>query len=164
MDQAERVMLIRRGNELFNQKDYKNALKIFIAVSYSDGIARVASILEHEKKDRVAALKLYKTAGMKGNVEKLAYEMAQAIRLLIKEDHVKDAHALGKNFNTGYKISGQAPEMMPHEVVKLAKQKLGINSSIASFPEKESNAIPWKPITISRTDLRNLDKINRNKK
>ena len=86
MDTTERAMLIRRGNELFNGKDYKNALKIFIAVEYKDGIARMAGVMEHEKKDKVTALKLYIKSGMRGNVEKLSYEMAQTVRFLVKED------------------------------------------------------------------------------
>ena len=70
MERSERVMLIRRGNELFNNKDYKNSLKIYLAIDYQDGIARIASVMEHEKKDRITALKLYKRAKHNSNVEK----------------------------------------------------------------------------------------------
>jgi hypothetical protein len=150
MDTTERAMLIRRGNELFNGKDYKNALKIFIAVEYKDGIARMAGVMEHEKKDKVTALKLYIKSGMRGNVEKLSYEMAQTVRFLVKEDKELTANQKGENFDRGYKVSGQAPEMMPYEVLKIAKEKLSQkNPTFADKKEAQS----WKPISISRKEL-----------
>ncbi|MGL4389003.1 MAG: hypothetical protein ACRCTJ_06405, partial [Brevinema sp.] len=124
MDHSERLMLVRRANELFTHRDYKNALKIYMAVSDFEGVGKVANVLEKEKKDRVAALKLYKHAGMQDNVERLAYEMAQAIRFLIKEDLRKNAQNSGQNFNEGSKISGQAPTILPHEALLKAKEKL----------------------------------------
>ena len=153
MEASEKAMLVRRGNELFNNKDYKNALKIYLAVDNHGGIARIASIMEHEKKDRVTALKLYKKAKHHVNVEKLAYEMAQAIRLLIKEDKEKEALANGENFNPGYKISGQAPTMLPHEALIRAKAKLGIKANKIHFSESDKDIIPWRPIVISKKDL-----------
>ena len=155
MEASEKAMLVRRGNELFNNKDYKNALKIYLAVDNHSGIARIASIIEHEKKDRVTALKLYKKAKHHANVDKLAYEMAQAIRLLIKEDKENEALAKGENFNPGYKISGQAPTMLPHEALQKAKVKLGIKSEKIFFTESNKEIIPWRPIIISKKDLDN---------
>lgn len=155
MTPSERAMLIRRGNELFNHKDYKNALKIYIAVEYKDGIARMASIMEHEKKDRITALKLYKKAGLHGNVEKLAYAMAQAIRLLIKEDKQEEATQKGVNFDTGYKVSGQAPSMLPHEAIAIAREKMGLAKNTLPTPYNKE-ITPWKPLTLSQKELDNL--------
>lgn len=145
MDGTERVMLIRRGNELFNTKDYKNALKIYLAVEYKDGIGRIASIIEHEKKDKLSALKLYRQAGLHGNVDKIAYAMAQTVRFLIKEEKEKEALEKGENFNSGYKISGQAPALSSEEALLRAKIRLGLD------PKKETT--PWKPIVLSKKDL-----------
>ena len=109
MDSTERAMLIRRANELFNARDYKNSLKIYLATAYKDGISRIASIMEHEKRDKVTALKLYKKAGLHGNVEKLAWDMAQAIRKMLDEDKMTAAQNKGQNDNSSSKISVQAP-------------------------------------------------------
>lgn len=154
---SEKVMLIRRGNELFNNKDYKNALKIYLAVNYKDGIARMAGILEHEKKDLIAAMKLYKKAGLHGNVDKIAYDMAQTIRFLIKEDKELEAAHKGENFNAGYKISGQSPTMLPHEALWQAKINLGIaENPIAKTYQHE--IIRWKPEVISKKDINKSQK------
>lgn len=154
---SEKVILIRRGNELFNKKDYKNALKIYLAVDYKDGIARMAGILEHEKKDLIAALKLYKKAGMHGNVEKIAYDMAQTVRFLIKEDKELNAKQNGENFNAGSKISGQAPTMLPHEALWQAKVNLGIaENPIAKMHQHE--VIRWKPEQISKQEINKIKK------
>ncbi len=148
----ERAMLIRRGNELFNKRDYKNALKIFIAVDYKEGIGRIASVMEHEQKDMPSALRLYKRAGMTANVEKIAYDMAQTVRLLIKEDKQLEASQKGENYDSGSKISGQSPSMLPHEAVIRAKEKLGIKDDrIARYHSQ--NISPWRPEVISKEDL-----------
>ncbi len=154
---SERTMLIRRGNELFNKKDYKNALKIYLAVDYKDGIARMAGILEHEKKDPIAALKLYKKAGMHGNVEKIAYDMAQSIRFLIKEQKETEAAQKGENFNSGSKISGQAPAMLPHEALMRAKINLGILDDPVTRRYQQEITV-WKPEVISKKDLDKMKK------
>jgi hypothetical protein len=39
--EGERVALIRKGNELFNQKKLELARKIFITTGYSDGLIRL---------------------------------------------------------------------------------------------------------------------------
>lgn len=154
MEPSERAMLVRRGNELFNSGDYKNALKIFVATSYKDGISRIASYFEHEKNDPVAALKLYKKADMNGNVEKIAYAMAQVIRRLLEEDKQEEARKQGVSVNIGSKFSGQAPTMLPSEAVRIARQKMGLPPIQAhSLAEKDGRMRSWQPITISRRDL-----------
>ncbi|MGL4394292.1 MAG: hypothetical protein ACRCS8_03615 [Brevinema sp.] len=162
MNHSEKAMLHRRANELFQNKDYKNALKIYMAISDNEGIGKIANVLEKEKKDRVAALKLYKRAGMIDNVDRLAYEMAQTVRFLIKEDQRKEALESGKDFNEGFKISGQAPTMLPHEAVAIAKEKLGISPARPAFSpaEADGRVVRWKPMEISREEI---NKFNKNK-
>ena len=86
MDDSERVELIRRGNEYFNAKDYKNALKVFLTTSYNDGIIRVADYLYFDKKDNISAVKLYKKAGHQKVIDEFAERAAQIIRSFLEED------------------------------------------------------------------------------
>jgi len=156
MDQSERAMLISHANELFNGRDFKNALKIYIVTAHYQGIGRIASVMEHEKKDKVVALKLYKQASMMEQVERLSYDMAQSIRMLVREDHIKLAQEKGENYNQGYKISGQAPALFPSEAINIAKQKLGIKDRAHFSPaEQDGRILKWNPITISRDELYN---------
>ena len=91
MDDSERVELIRRGNELFNARDYKSALKIFLSTSYKDGIIRVADYLYFDVKDKVAAVKLYKRAGHQKVIDEFAERAAQIIHSFLEEDKKLEA-------------------------------------------------------------------------
>jgi len=86
VDDEERIALIRQGNELFNKKDYKNALKIFLATNYKDGIIRVADYLYFDKQDKISAIKLYKKAGHQKVIDDFAERAARLIQLLLYED------------------------------------------------------------------------------
>jgi hypothetical protein len=90
MDDEQRIQLIRRGNELFNKGDLKNALKIFLATEYKDGIIRVADYLYFEKKDKISAIKLYKRAGHQKVIDDFAEKVAMVIRMLLDEDKRKE--------------------------------------------------------------------------
>ncbi|MGC8765241.1 MAG: hypothetical protein ACP5QT_05080 [Brevinematia bacterium] len=91
MDEEERILLIRRGNELFNKKDYKNALKIFLATDYKDGIIRVADYLYFDKGEKLSAIKLYKKAGHQKVIDDFAEKVASIIRMMLKEDEALKA-------------------------------------------------------------------------
>ena len=86
VDEEDRVKLIRRGNELFNQGDIVNSLKIFLATDYKDGIIRVADYFYFDKKDLIKGIKLYKKAGFQKRVDEFAEKAAQIIHLLLEED------------------------------------------------------------------------------
>ncbi len=90
MDEEERISLIRRGNELFNKKDYKNALKIFLATNYKDGIIRVADYLYFDKGERISAIKLYKKAGHQKLIDDFAEKAACVIRMMMEEDKLQE--------------------------------------------------------------------------
>ena len=79
--------------------------------------------------------------------------MAQAIRLMIKEDKENEALVKGENYNTGYKISGQAPTMLPHEALIRAKAALGIKPEKIHFSESDKDIVPWRPIILSKKEL-----------
>ncbi len=88
MENDERIALIRRGNELFNQGDFVNSLKIFLTTNYKDGIIRVADYLYFDRKDKIGAVKLYKRAGHQKVIDEFAERAAQLIRLLLSEDKI----------------------------------------------------------------------------
>ncbi len=91
MTEEERIPLIRRGNELFNQGDHKNALKIFLATNYKDGIIRVADLLYFDQNDKVSAVKLYKKAGHTKVLNDFVEKAAQVVRLYLLEDKQKES-------------------------------------------------------------------------
>jgi hypothetical protein len=88
MEENDRIALIRRGNELFNNGDIKNALKIFLATSYQDGIVRVADHLFYEENNKIAAIKLYKKAGYQKRIDEFAEKAALTIRIWLESDKI----------------------------------------------------------------------------
>ncbi|OHD55782.1 MAG: hypothetical protein A2Y33_14180 [Spirochaetes bacterium GWF1_51_8] len=86
MTDEDRINLIRQGNELFNRGDHRNALKIFLATDYRDGIIRVADHLYYEEKQQVSAIKLYKKAGYQRKVDEFAEKAALTIHMLLEGD------------------------------------------------------------------------------
>ena len=105
----ERVALIRRGNELFNQGDIKNALKIYLATNYIDGIIRVGDYYYFDKNDKVTGVKLYKKAGHQKVIDDFAEKAAATIKLWLEED--KKAEAVIPE----EEIAELAPDMKPKE-------------------------------------------------
>lgn len=99
MDDQARIALIRRGNELFNNGDMKNALKIFLSTNYKDGIIRVADNLYFDKKDKISAVKLYKRANHQKVIDDFAEKAAAVIRALLNEDkRVVEEEKLAREF------------------------------------------------------------------
>lgn len=120
MDDEERISLIRRGNELFNNKDYKNALKIFIATDYKDGIIRVADYLYFEKNDKISAIKLYKKAGHQKVIDDFAQKAAYLIRMMLDED--KEKEKLKKEMEEAF-VSEWKPVVIKREEIENLDKK-----------------------------------------
>lgn len=116
MDDEERTLLIRRGNELFNKGDLKNALKIFLATDYKDGIIRVADVLYFDKNDKISALKLYKKAGYRKVVDSFAEKAAMIIRMFLQEDK-------RKRISEEEMIKAFVSEFKPEKIERNLKEK-----------------------------------------
>lgn len=91
MDDSDRISLIRRGNELYNKGDIKNALKVFLATEYQDGIVRVADHLYYEENNKIAAIKLYKKAGYQKRIDEFAEKAAICIQMWLECDRIDAA-------------------------------------------------------------------------
>ncbi len=76
LSDRERAVLIRRGNELFNDRQYEQAKRIFLTVGYTDGITRMGDYY-YKKNNVLEALRMYILAPAPdkkdGLIEKMAY-------------------------------------------------------------------------------------------
>ncbi len=95
MDKSEKVQLIRRGNELFNEGNVYQAMKIFVKSQYRDGILRAADIIYYEKKQPLIALKFYKMIKRQDRVDEILGRMVFAFSRFIKND--ESDHLPGEN-------------------------------------------------------------------
>ena len=84
LSSAQKVILNRKGNVLFNQGDIQNARRLFITTGYSDGLTRVADVY-YKQGDTLGALKLYLLAHNKSKADQLFEKIAQTVSFYLKE-------------------------------------------------------------------------------
>ncbi len=89
MDTSERVHLIRKGNELFNEGKLEEAIKIFETTDYRDGLTRVADYYFYDKKQPLVALKYYRMVNRKDKVNEIFERMMFALNKLLGRKTVK---------------------------------------------------------------------------
>lgn len=85
MEQSERVALIRKGNELFNEKKYDEAIKLFLKAEYKDGIMRVADYYYYDMKQPLSALKFYKLINRKDRIDEINARIVYAFGRMLSE-------------------------------------------------------------------------------
>ncbi len=86
MTNQDRMFLIRKGNELFNDGKIETAKKYFIKANYQDGMLRVANYYFYEKKLPLNALPLYMKCGAKEKVSEIYQRMAFALGTMLSKD------------------------------------------------------------------------------
>lgn len=86
LSSAQKVLLNRKGNVLFNQGDIHSAQRLFITTGYSDGLTRVADVRQKEG-DFLSALKLYILAHNKGKAEYMYKKIAAAVSFYLKNEN-----------------------------------------------------------------------------
>lgn len=85
MDQSERVQLIRKGNELYNQKKYDEAIKLFLKAEYKDGIMRVADYYYYDLRQPLVALKFYRLINRKDRIDEINARIMYAFNRMLSE-------------------------------------------------------------------------------
>mgnify|MGYP003595362834 FL=1 len=84
MTEKERVALIRKGNELYNAGKIEEAIRIFTATGYKDGLTRVGDMFFFDKKMPIIAYKYYKLAGRTDRINDIFERMIFALQSLVK--------------------------------------------------------------------------------
>jgi hypothetical protein len=74
-----KVILMRKGNQLFNEGDIETAGRIFMTIGYSDGLIRVGDSY-YQKGEALEALRMYKAAPAQEKVDMITEKMALVIR------------------------------------------------------------------------------------
>lgn len=115
MDQNERVLLIRKGNELYNQKKYDEAIKLFLKADYKDGIMRVADYYYYDMKQPLAALKFYRLINRKDRIDEINARIMYAFNRMLSEASVKK----DENINTNEEI-----EVKVHPKLKILAEEI----------------------------------------
>ncbi|MEN2997796.1 MAG: hypothetical protein ABDH28_01985 [Brevinematia bacterium] len=86
MTDKERVELIRKGNQLFNEGKIEEAGKIFLATDYKDGLVRVGDHYFYQEKKFFKAFFYYKKANYPKRLSEIYKRWAEVIHFLLEED------------------------------------------------------------------------------
>ena len=85
LNSEQKVILNRKGNELFNAGNIEGARRIYTTTGYSDGLTRVGD--KYMKSNQsLKALKQYVLAHNKGKSEAIYEKIASVISQLLKEN------------------------------------------------------------------------------
>jgi len=85
LDSAQRVALIRKGNELFNSGRIEDAKRVFITTHYTDGLIRLGDHYTREKKP-LEAFRMYWLAPDRTKIDYILERMANVVREWLRED------------------------------------------------------------------------------
>lgn len=85
LESAQRIALIRKGNEFFNAKRYDQAKRIFLTTGYSDGLIRLGDYY-FQHKEPFEALRMYWLAPSIAKRDKLIEKMADVVHKWLRED------------------------------------------------------------------------------
>jgi len=80
----QKVVLMRRGNEFFNNGDVEQAKRIFLTIGYTDGIIRIGEYYYSHQKP-FEAFKMFKLAPAPKRVENMIEQMTNVVRKWIEE-------------------------------------------------------------------------------
>ena len=89
MDSSYRAELIRKGNEAFNAKDFREARELFIKANYKGGLIRMGDYYMYEKHMPLLAYGYYKRANAKLKIEDLHHRMIAAFVQWIGYDKLR---------------------------------------------------------------------------
>lgn len=81
---SQRTALIRKGNELFNDRQYEQAKRIFLTAGYTDGITRMGDYY-YKKNELLEAFRMYIIAPAPDKKEKMIEKMAYVVQTWLHE-------------------------------------------------------------------------------
>ncbi len=85
MPAAQRAALIRKGNALFNQKQYELARRVFLTAGYSDGLIRLGDLYMKQNKP-LDAFRMYWLAPEPNKIDALMEGTVAVLRKWLKEE------------------------------------------------------------------------------
>lgn len=83
LNDQQKVLLIRKANELFNQGKFEMAERIYVTTGYSDGLTRTGDVY-YKKNEYLKALKLYLLAHNKRKSDPILEKLSGMVSLMLK--------------------------------------------------------------------------------
>ncbi|MGB9620975.1 MAG: hypothetical protein ACPLGZ_03755 [Candidatus Pelagibacter ubique] len=124
MTDKERVELIRKGNQLFNEGKIEEAAKIFLETDYKDGLVRVGDHYYFNEKRIFKAFFYYRKANYKKRLEEIYKLWASVIQFLLNEDKTDNTKKHEEKQEEAKIIEGEDKRVKNYEFPKLSKDML----------------------------------------
>ena len=86
LKKEDKVILIRRGNELFNKGNYDLAKKIFLTTGYTDGLIRLGNYY-YKNNQPLEALRMFWLAPYRKGIDTLLSRFVHVIASWLSEDN-----------------------------------------------------------------------------
>lgn len=80
----QRVVLMRKGNEFFNNGEIDKAKRVFLTIGYTDGLIRIGEYY-YSRNMPFEAYKMFKLAPAPDRVETMIEQMSRVVRNWINE-------------------------------------------------------------------------------
>ena len=84
LSSQDRIALVRKGNQLYNQGEIEKAKRIFLTTNYTDGLTRIGQYYEKQNR-HIDALRMYWLAPAPGRRDALIETMSSIVRKWLKE-------------------------------------------------------------------------------
>ncbi len=84
LDDHQRVILMRKGNELFNNGDIEKAKRIFLTIGYTDGLIRIGDYYYSNNRP-FEAFKMFKIAPAPDRINNMIEKMTFIVKSWLKE-------------------------------------------------------------------------------
>ena len=91
MDNKEKIALIRKGNEYFNQGKIKEAIELFVKTGYKDGLHRIGDYYYYDKRLPLIALKFYRLSCSIKKIDEIMERMVFALGKWLGNDTIQES-------------------------------------------------------------------------
>jgi hypothetical protein len=85
MEAQQKAALIRKGNELFNQKQYDQAKRIFLTTGYTDGLIRLGNLYLTQN-NPLEAFRMYWLAPDRKKVDAMLEKTVGVLKKWLREE------------------------------------------------------------------------------
>jgi hypothetical protein len=115
VDQSSRnrAELIRKGNEAFNNKDFKTARELFTKADYKDGLIRLGDYYMFERRLPLLAFGYYKRAGSEKRIEDIRRRMIGALMEWLGRDKFRPESLQMIEKKSNVKLDGEGMVVVP---------------------------------------------------
>ena len=172
---STRSALIRKGNELFNQKDIDGAYRCYLTASYFGGIEKIADYYNFEKKNIIKAMQLYKfilkeDSNLGGNVrakqklDKLSESVVKVLRKWLKEDETFDAENKNTKLELDSKNAVLPSNYKKNTLEDILKEKEKLDKKAEKDLENNNNDFYSKASNIKKPVFEKIYTNKQNKK